>query len=79
MSAVEDKSSFDDTPSGWAQRWQLELSTARKALEQFYVVAKAEDEAARDESPDEHGVTRRLCLYASNKQTIGAMRDARRA
>lgn len=64
-------SQFDDTPEGWAQRWHFELKKAKEGLAEFYQVAKAADEAARDEMRDNGG--KRLCLYASSNQVLAAM------
>jgi hypothetical protein len=73
MSAEGDKSVYADTPQGWAARWQLELKRAKKALEKFYEVAGKVDEALRDETPVDMDTSKRLCLYPSNMQTIGAL------
>lgn len=68
---VESQKEFSDSPEGWSQRWQMELQAARKALADFYKVGEEADAALRDEKKDNGG--KRLCLYASGLQTIGAM------
>jgi hypothetical protein len=73
MAAQEtQESQFEDTKQGWASRWQMEIKLARKALEDFYKVGQEVDEALRDEKENDKSA-RRLCLYRSNYQTIGAM------
>lgn len=67
----ESASEYEDTPRGWAQRWSLELKNAKDALKDFYEVADAADDAARDAAKDNGG--KRLCLWASSNQVIGAM------
>lgn len=67
------KSQFEDTPQDWARRWQLELKAAREALADFYKVGEAADEALRDAQPTDSNTTKRLCLYPSSIQTVGAM------
>jgi hypothetical protein len=64
-------SDYDDTPEGWAQRWQLELKKAKEALADFYTVAEAADDAVRDTAKDNGG--KRLCLWAATNQVVGAM------
>jgi hypothetical protein len=71
MAQERQESAFADSPQGWASRWQLELKTAREALADFYKVGKEVDQALRDEKENQGG--RRLCLFPSNNQTIGAM------
>jgi hypothetical protein len=63
---------FEDTPSGWASRWQMELKTAREALKEFHDIGKEVDKALRDEKR-EGGTNKRLCLFVSDTQTINAM------
>lgn len=65
------ESQFPDSESGWASRWQMELKMAREALKDFYTVAAEVETALRDEKTDDG--EKRLCLYPSNVQTIGAM------
>lgn len=71
MSEQTQESQFADTPEGWASRWQMELKAAREALRDFAATGKDADEALRDEKQDNGG--KRLCLYASSNQMIGAM------
>lgn len=70
MAAETTETAFADTPEGWASRWHLELRTAKEALADFYKVAQAADDAARDEAKDGGG--KRLCLYASSNEVISA-------
>lgn len=68
---------FDDTPAGWARRWTMELSAARKRLERWHtqggrIVARFKDER---EGPDSTGSSSstRWNLYTANVQTQRAM------
>lgn len=67
---------FPDNPSGWGQRWKMEIQTARKALEPWH---KDGDEAVKRFLDDRSGELEnvkalcRLNIYTANVQTLRAL------
>lgn len=70
---MSDASDFQNTPSGWAQRWQTEFSAARKELEKWHQQGVDINKRFRDERDSvEHSATR-WNLFTSNVQTQRAL------
>ena len=63
---------FDESPSGWAQRWAFEFKAARKALEEYH----RQGDKIIERFLDERGVKsedQRWNLFTANVQTQEAM------
>ena len=68
---IKDSEQFDDTPQGWASRWQVELSAAKKVVEKWHkqgdrIVKRFLDERMNDGNLKES----RLNLFTANMQTM---------
>ncbi|AAK94380.1 portal protein [Myxococcus phage Mx8] len=60
---------FADTPQGWAQRWQEEMSAAREPLEKWHTQGKEIVKRYRDERDSAHDAETRWNLFSTNIQT----------
>lgn len=70
------ESEYDDTPQGWAQRWEMEFEAARKELKPWHekgekVVKRYLDKGASGRN--QRNKERRLNLFTSNTQMLQAM------
>jgi hypothetical protein len=60
-------SDYEQTPSGWAQRWRVELQAAKKEVETFHTQGDSVLERFRDEKR-ESAKTKRVAIFTSNIQ-----------
>lgn len=60
---------FQPTPSGWARRWQVELSAARKCLEKWHEQGARINKRFRDERERKEDGDTRWNLFTSTVQT----------
>lgn len=73
MSAEETAERFQDTPEGWAQRWQVEFAAAWKAIEPWHTKGEQIDKRFRDEGDDGRDGEKRWNLFTSDTQTFIAL------
>lgn len=70
---IESDEDFTDDAQGWAERWSVELSAARKALEPWWNQGDKIVERFRDERDRTNRGDTRWNLFSSNVQTLAAM------
>lgn len=77
---VERSEEFEDTPTGWAKRWQVEFAASKKFLKPFWkqtekVFQRYLDERKAGASPEDQigDFTSRLNLFHSNIDTVMSM------
>lgn len=72
--AIERASEFEETPTGWAQRWEMEFSAAKKWIKKWH---KQSDEVIRrfvdDRDKDVNDVSTKLNLFNANITTLQSM------
>lgn len=64
---------FQETPEGWAQRWQMELSAAREALKKWHTAGDKIVKRFLDERESKAAGDTRWNLFTANVQTQRAM------
>lgn len=75
--ASQQEESYDDTPSGWQRRWQMELETARKYLDKWHRSGERANERYLDQRKDSRAEQQRSDearwnLFSSNVNTLRA-------
>lgn len=69
---IKDNEQFDDTPAGWASRWQVELKAAEKVVSKWHKQGDKIVKRFLDDRQDASGGKdqTRLNLFTSNVQTL---------
>lgn len=72
---IERASEFEETPAGWAQRWQMEFSSAQKWIRKWHkqsdkVVMRFVDDREKDNVDD---LSTKLNIFNSNITTLQSM------
>lgn len=72
---IERASEFEETPTGWAQRWEMEIAASRKWLKKWHkqsdkVVDRFLDEREKDNVDD---LSTKLNIFNANITTLQAM------
>lgn len=71
---IEESTQFEDSPSGWAQRWQVELAAARKEVEKWHASGDRIVDRYQDIRSDAKDKDRqRWNLFTANVQTQQAL------
>lgn len=70
---VDSRSQFEDTPRGWAERWNMEITAARRDVEKWHGQATKAIARYLDEKNDLDLDTGRLNLYHASVTTLQAL------
>lgn len=68
-----DGSQFDNTPTGWAQRWRFEMDAARKNVEKWHQQGDKIVKRFLDERQGRNDGDTRINLFTSNVQTLRSL------